>query len=235
VIFSNFDFMIPLPPYDPPAECPEHILYSDKDFVVYNKPAGLLTIPGSTADRQDSVLLRLQKQFQHVYMINRLDAATSGLVVAATRKNAERNLKLQWQERNVRKIYWAWVEGVLERDSGMIQAPLCADPERPPLQMVSYEQGKQSCTQYKVLQTENNRTLVELILHTGRSHQIRVHMLHIGHPVLGDPFYTPADVKPQTNRMMLHAAQLEFFHPFHRKPVVFHAPWDDAKKAFLVM
>lgn len=194
------------------------VLYQDQDIMVVNKPHDLLSVPGKPAELLDSVLTRVQWEFPSAETVHRLDLATSGLMVIALHKDAERELKRQFRERETDKTYIAKVFGVFENKEGSIDLPLICDWPNRPKQMVSYEFGKDALTHYKVLEEDDNHnTLVELIPVTGRSHQLRVHMMSLGHPILGDRFYAHQEALRGCNRLYLHASKLEFTHPMTKK------------------
>lgn len=209
--------------YDPAISPWLDILYQDRDIMVVNKPHDLLSVPGKPAELLDSILTRVQWEFPEAETVHRLDLATSGLMVVALHKDAERELKRQFRERETDKKYVAKVFGILKEKEGRIEFPLICDWPNRPKQMVSYEHGKDALTLYKVLsEDEEGNSLVELIPITGRSHQLRVHMLTIGHPILGDRFYAHDDALKNRNRLYLHAMELAFTHPMTKKRQLFH-------------
>ncbi|MBV2127643.1 RluA family pseudouridine synthase [Arsukibacterium indicum] len=212
--------------YIPPTEPWLDILYQDKDIIVLNKPSGLLTNPGRGPHLADCLLSRVQAEFKLAQLVHRLDLSTSGVVVIALRRKAERELKRQFAERIVKKRYLAVVAGQPAADEGSIDLPLAVDPERAPRQKVCSKTGKTALTHYRVLQQLNNAALVELRPVTGRSHQLRVHMLALGHPILGDAFYAPAVIKAAAPRLLLHAASLQLLHPYSGQPLEFTADTD---------
>jgi tRNA pseudouridine32 synthase / 23S rRNA pseudouridine746 synthase len=216
---DNFSYRPPITPW-------LDVLYQDKDLVVLNKPSGLLTNPGRGAHLADSLLSRVQQQFPLAQLVHRLDMATSGLVVMALRRNAERALKQQFAERSVNKCYLAMVWGVLTQPSGTIDVPLIADAANPPKQKVCYQHGKAAITHYKVLQQLPDRALVELTPVTGRSHQLRMHMLQLGHPILGDAFYAEGAALHAAPRLLLHAASLQLTQPYQGTRLQFYADAD---------
>lgn len=197
------------------------ILYSDDALVAVNKPTGLLTVPGRGADKQDCLYRRVLDEFPEALMVHRLDMDTSGLVLFARSPEAQRNLSMQFENRNVSKTYVALVEGVMQKDSGTIDFPLRKDMEQrlPPKHLVDCVRGKKAITQWRVLERHDDGTRVALHPETGRSHQLRVHMKSIGHPIAGDPIYGHAG-----ERLMLHAEVLEFHHPATGKPIRLECP-----------
>ncbi|QTE87976.1 RluA family pseudouridine synthase [Shewanella algae] len=199
--------------YRPPALPWLDIRYLDRDIIIINKPSGLLSNPGRAAVTHDCALTRLQRLYPETILVHRLDCATSGIMVFARNKAAESSLKTQFQERQSDKLYVAEVAGHLEQPAGVIDLPLAADKANPPLQQVS-EQGKRAVTHYKVLEHREDSSLVALQPETGRTHQLRVHMLALGHPILGDDFYGGCEIENARPRLCLHAASLAFCHPY---------------------
>lgn len=198
-----------------PAQSPWLItLYQDKDIVVVNKQSGLLSVPGKAPEHKDSIITRLARDFAFVESVHRLDMATSGIMVVALSKQAERELKRQFRDREPKKYYIARVFGHLLQDKGAIELPLICDWPNRPKQKVCFESGKSALTEYEVLERANdNTTRVKLIPFTGRSHQLRVHMQALGHPILGDKFYAPPEAKALAPRLLLHAQSLTITHP----------------------
>ncbi|MDO4642492.1 MAG: pseudouridine synthase [Cardiobacteriaceae bacterium] len=184
------------------------ILYEDADIFVINKPAGLLSVPGRGEEKYDSVQSRCQTCVQEAVAVHRLDMATSGLLLIAKHKAAERHYKKQFAERRVEKHYIAVVYGEMENDSGDIHFPLITDWERRPRQKICYIQGKTAHTAYQVITRHNGNTRVSLEPYTGRSHQLRVHLAGIGHPIVGDEFYAQDYLPFNTSRLLLHAESL---------------------------
>ncbi len=212
--------------YNPPIEPWLDVLYQDKDLIVLNKPSGLLTNPGRGAHLSDCLLSRVQQQYPLAQLVHRLDMATSGVVVMALRRKAEAALKQQFAERIVSKRYLAVVYGTPEQSEGTVDLPLLADNTNLPKQKVCFEHGKAAITHYKVLQQLPDCALVELKPVTGRSHQLRVHMLSLGHPILGDSFYAHPAALNAAPRLLLHAAGLELNQPYNGKRLRFDADSD---------
>lgn len=182
--------------------------------MVVNKASGLLSVPGRAPENKDSVMTRIQADFPTAESVHRLDMATSGVIVVALTKAAERELKRQFREREPKKYYIARVWGHLAQDEGLIDLPLICDWPNRPKQKVCYETGKPSQTLYQVLSRDaDGSTRVKLSPITGRSHQLRVHMLAIGHPILGDGFYAHPEAKAMASRLQLHAQELCITHP----------------------
>ncbi|KPD04403.1 bifunctional tRNA pseudouridine(32) synthase/23S rRNA pseudouridine(746) synthase RluA [Moellerella wisconsensis] len=215
-----------MPPYNPPTDPWLYVLYQDEHIMVVNKPSELLSVPGKAPEHKDSIMTRVQQQFPEAESVHRLDMATSGVMVVALNKAAERELKRQFREREPKKTYIARVWGHIEKQQGLIDLPLICDWPNRPKQKVCYETGKSAQTEYEVLAYEEHATRVKLSPITGRSHQLRVHMLALGHPILGDRFYAPPDAKALAPRLQLHAEQLYITHPAYGTPMHFSCKAD---------
>lgn len=206
------DNFIYLPPQDP-----LEMIYEDEDLVVINKPAGLLSVMGRLPEHQDSAYLRVLAQYPSAKVTHRLDMATSGLLMFAKHRDAEVAISKMFQARTVKKYYVALVQGQIEQD-GSVEVPLITDWENRPRQMVHFELGKPAKTLFQSIEydvtTDQSRVRLEPV--TGRSHQLRVHMMHIGHPIMGDKLYHPEPAKFHLKRMALHAAFLSFQHPLQQ-------------------
>jgi tRNA pseudouridine32 synthase/23S rRNA pseudouridine746 synthase len=189
------------------------VLHVDDDCVVVDKPSGLLSVPGRGAHLQDCLATRVQAEFGDALVVHRLDMATSGLMLFARGAAAQRQLSRAFAQRDVHKRYVALVQGRVLPDEGEIALPLIADWPNRPLQKVDREHGKPSLTRWRVIDAQADRTRLELEPVTGRAHQLRVHLLAIGHPILGDPLYAPPEALAASGRLLLHAAQLRFAHP----------------------
>ena len=210
--------------YDPPR-APLRVVHADRDIVVVDKPSGLLSVPGRGPDLADSALSRVRADHPAAIDVHRLDLDTSGLLLFALGRAAERELKRQFRERLVEKTYLAWVWGVVADDQGEVDLPLAPDPAEKLRHVVS-PTGKPALTRYRVLRREAHTSLVELHPLTGRSHQLRVHLLALGHPILGDRFYADGPALAAAPRLMLHAAALSLLHPYRGAPVTFSSPPD---------
>lgn len=212
--------------YIPPPDKGLDIIHADEHLLVVNKPAGLLSVPGRGPEKQDCLVSRVQRDYPTALTVHRLDMSTSGLMVLALGKAMERALSILFQQRKVNKRYIAVVGGELAQDSGEIDLPLITDWPNRPRQIVSYEHGKASQTRYQVLSydAEYNTSRVELEPLTGRTHQLRVHMMSLGHAILGDEFYASAKGFAQAERLLLHAAVLGFEHPVTGKKLSFTNP-----------
>lgn len=198
-----------LPPTDPWTD----IVYQDEHILVANKPAGLLSVPGRLVEHYDSIWSRLREIYPNIEVVHRLDMATSGLMLFALTKEAERHIKKQFQYRLTHKIYYARVWGSVEQDQGEIDLPLICDWPNRPRQKVCHQDGKPSLTRYQVVTREAQTTVVRLLPITGRSHQLRVHMMALGHPIVGDEFYASQEAFEYSDRLQLHSAELSFYHP----------------------
>jgi len=201
--------------YTPPPDEGLDLIHVDEALIVVNKPEGLLSVPGRGEDRQDCMVHRVQQRFPEALTVHRLDMATSGLLVFARGEAMQRALSVLFQDRQVNKRYVAVVQGLLAPDHGEVNLPLIADWPNRPRQMVCFERGKPSQTLYEVLVRDplKDETRVALTPVTGRSHQLRVLMLALGHPMLGDPFYGDADSQARAPRLLLHAETLSLPHP----------------------
>lgn len=203
------------------------VLYQDDHIMVVNKPSGLLSVPGRLEEHRDSIMTRVQRDYPEAESVHRLDMATSGVIVVALTKGAERELKRQFRERIPKKQYVARVWGHLAGETGVVDLPLICDWPNRPKQKVCFETGKAAQTGYEVLEYgEDNTTRVLLKPITGRSHQLRVHMLALGHPILGDRFYAHPEALAMAPRLQLHAQTLMINHPFSGEPMTFNAPVD---------
>ncbi|MEM5544550.1 pseudouridine synthase [Sulfitobacter sp. AS92] len=197
--------------YNPPQD-PLVILHEDAEVLLVDKPAGLLSVPGKGEHLADCLIARVQAVFPEALLVHRLDRDTSGVMIFAMTAHAQRHLGLQFEKRMTRKTYVARVWGVPEGKSGSIDLPLIVDWPNRPLQMVCHETGKPAQTDWKVIKTDGVTSRVRLFPKTGRSHQLRVHMLALGHPILGDPFYATGAARDYP-RLMLHSEELRFNHP----------------------
>ncbi|GGW80086.1 bifunctional tRNA pseudouridine(32) synthase/23S rRNA pseudouridine(746) synthase RluA [Alteromonas halophila] len=199
--------------YNPPPSPLLPIIYQDDDILVVDKPSGLLSVPGRRAAHYDSMATRAQRVFPTASIVHRLDMATSGLLILAMNKAANSELSRQFRERIPKKRYYARVDGQIRDDEGEVTEPLIVDWPNRPKQKICYESGKAALTQYRVIQRDTAETLVELHPVTGRSHQLRVHMLALGHPILGDRLYASSEAKARAPRLQLHAQTLIVQHP----------------------
>ena len=210
-------------PYTVPPDTGLTIAYQDEVLLAVDKPCGLLAVPGRSPDLQDCMANRVRQRFANALVVHRLDEATSGLMLFALNPDAQRLLSRAFEDRLVDKTYIALVQGIMANDQGLIDTPIAADWPRRPLQKLDIANGKPATTHWHVLcrQVEQNATRVELKPLTGRSHQLRVHMLALGHPICGDLLY--GDTLPASaalaERLMLHATCMQLMHPVHQQIV----------------
>ncbi len=197
--------------YNPPQD-PLVILHDDHQVLLVDKPSGLLSVPGKGEHLADCLLARVQAAFPMALLVHRLDRDTSGVMVFALTPHAQRHLGLQFEKRQTKKTYVARVWGEMTEKTGTVDLPLIVDWENRPLQMVDHENGRQAQTDWRVIRAKNGESRVRLMPRTGRSHQLRVHMLALGHPILGDPFYAQGEARDHP-RLMLHSETLQFRHP----------------------
>jgi tRNA pseudouridine32 synthase / 23S rRNA pseudouridine746 synthase len=192
---------------------PGWIVHIDAHLLVLNKPSGLLSVPAKPPGPQDCLEARAKAAFPEALLVHRLDMDTSGLMVLARTRLAQRHLGWQFERRQIRKTYVARVAGRIEGEAGRIELPLICDWPNRPKQMVCFERGREAITEWRVLAREAAATRVELRPRTGRSHQLRVHMLALGHPILGDGFYADGPALRAAPRLQLHASDLTLMHP----------------------
>lgn len=197
--------------YAPPAEAPQ-IIHADHEILVVNKPAGLLSVPGRGPDKADCLIERLRGAFPTILLVHRLDQDTSGVMVFGLTPHAQRHLSRQFEERRTRKTYVARVAGRLEPRTGRVDLPLIVDWPNRPRQMVDHVHGRPAITDWRVVRASDEESRVRLSPITGRSHQLRVHMAQLGHPILGDPLYASGAAAAHP-RLMLHAESLRLKHP----------------------
>lgn len=197
--------------YAPPKD-PLEVVHTDHEVLLVNKPSGLLSVPGKGEDLADCLLSRVQDAFPEALLVHRLDRDTSGIMIFALSPHAQRHLGLQFEKRQTKKVYVARVHGRLEPKEGTVDLPLIVDWPNRPRQMVDPDNGKEAITDWRVVRAADSETRVRLMPKTGRSHQLRVHMRELGHPILGDPFYADGPARDHP-RLMLHAETLGFRHP----------------------
>ncbi|MDJ0993391.1 MAG: RluA family pseudouridine synthase [Dinoroseobacter sp.] len=212
----------PLETYRPPQD-PVAVLHEDAQILVVDKPSGLLSVPGKGPHLADCLLSRVQAVFADALLVHRLDRDTSGVMVFALTRHAQRHLGLQFEKRQTRKTYVARVWGRLAEASGTIDLPLIVDWPNRPLQKIDLENGKQAVTEWRRLRANDEESRVRLMPKTGRSHQLRVHMQALGHPILGDPFYATGSARDYS-RLMLHSQSLRLNHPDGGIGMTFTAP-----------
>ena len=202
------------------------ILYSDETMLVIDKPAGLLSQPGRRPEKWDSVMTRINAYYPEAVAVHRLDEPTSGLMMVPINKAMGGGLSKSFRERLVNKRYEAIVTGIMEKDEGSVDFPLMADWPNRPRQKIDFENGRASLTHYWVLQRnlKENWTRVDLEPYTGRSHQLRMHLMALGHAILGDPLYADPETLSKAPRMLLHAKHLDLDHPLTGLKLVFDSP-----------
>ncbi len=206
-----------------PPDVPLAVIHADHEILLVDKPAGLLSVPGKGAHLADCLLTRVQAAYPQALLVHRLDRDTSGIMVFALTPQAQRHLGLQFERRHVKKAYVARVWGRLEPKTGTVDLPLIVDWPNRPLQKVDFETGRPAQTDWRVMRYEDRATRVRLFPKTGRSHQLRIHMREIGHPILGDPFYAEGPAR-DAPRLMLHAESLKLRHPDGGIGMTFRAP-----------
>ena len=213
-----------LPPMSPYLD----IIYQDNDIVVLNKASGILSVPGRLPEHQDCLQNRVQRVLPSATIVHRLDMATSGIMIMALNKPAHVAISRQFEQRKIKKSYIARVFDHIKENEGSVDLPLINDWPNRPKQMVDLENGKKALTYYRVISRSNTTdehasTLVELKPVTGRSHQLRVHMLALGHPILGDRLYAPKDALAMRERLQLHALNISLSHPITEQDINFKA------------
>ena len=204
-----------LPPHSACQDPGFTLIHTDHALIVVNKPSGLLSVPGRGADKQDCLITRVQNEYPDALIVHRLDCDTSGLLVLARGKAVHRDLSILFQDRQVDKRYVAIVAGELTPVSGEVNLPLVVDWPNRPLHKVDFATGKPSLTRYRVLSFDPSTdcSRVALTPETGRTHQLRVHMQALGHPILGDTLYADTATREKADRLLLHAEYLAFTHP----------------------
>ena len=202
------------------------ILYRDPHLLVVNKPEFLLSIPGRHPLNKDCLITRLRRDYPSASIVHRLDLDTSGIMVIPLSKPVHSHISRQFQERAVEKSYHALVYGLVERDYGEIDLPIAPDWADRPRQKICYERGKNALTRYEVLERNAAKNHTRLLLRpvTGRSHQLRIHLRELGHPILGCDMYANAQALACSPRLLLHASQLGFVHPHSGAALAFQSP-----------
>lgn len=200
------------------------ILYADTHILFIDKPHDLLSVPGKRPEHRDCVIERVLLQYPTARIVHRLDCATSGVMVLALDGDSHRELSRQFHDRETDKTYIADIFGAPAADAGSVDAPLRCDWPNRPMQMVDPLQGKAALTHWRVLARHAQHSRVELTPHTGRSHQLRVHMLTLGHPILGDRFYASGAALNAAPRLHLHAHSLSVTHPTQGHRITIKSP-----------
>ncbi len=218
--------------FQSPGSAGFRVVHADGSLLVIDKPSGLLAVPGRGDDKQDCLSSRVQAHYPDALVVHRLDMATSGLLLMARSRSVQRSLSLAFAAREVQKTYEAVVQGLLEMPAlategwASIDLPIALDWLHRPLRVIDAVQGKPSLTRWRVrsLDTAAGSTRLDLSPVTGRSHQLRVHLQAVGHPILGDALYAPADVQARATRLLLHARKLRLVHPVTGLKVHFESP-----------
>jgi tRNA pseudouridine32 synthase/23S rRNA pseudouridine746 synthase len=207
--------------YNPP-DTPLDIVHYDHQILIANKPSGLLSVPGKGPELTDCLIARVQSAFPDALLVHRLDRDTSGVMVFALTPHAQRHIGLQFEKRQTKKVYIARVWGEITEKTGIVDLPLIVDWPNRPLQKVDHETGREAITEWRVMRARDGESRVRLMPKTGRSHQLRIHMREIGHPILGDPFYADGAALNYP-RLMLHAEELRLRHPDGGRGMSFRA------------
>jgi tRNA pseudouridine32 synthase/23S rRNA pseudouridine746 synthase len=207
--------------YNPPPGDPV-VIYHDAAILVVDKPSGLLSVPGKLEGREDCLERRLRLAYPGSLLVHRLDCDTSGVMIFARNKAAQGFLGQEFEKRRAKKSYVARVFGEMAEERGQVDAPLCADWPNRPRQMIDHVNGRKAVTDWEVIGRAPGETRVRMYPLTGRSHQLRVHMLSLGHPIIGDPIY--AEDFPEAPRLMLHAERLGLHHPTTGDWIEFEIP-----------
>lgn len=215
---GGLEYLAVLPPCGEQVE----ILRRDKQFLIINKPTRLLSVPGRHPQNRDSVIVRLQPEYPGAAIVHRLDFDTSGIMVVPLTPSALSHISKQFQARTVHKTYTAIVDGLIGEERGRIDLAIAADPENRPKYKICAVSGKPSITEFTLLERDELAQTSRVLLHpiTGRSHQLRLHMQAIGHPILGCEFYADPVALAKASRLLLHATRLEFTHPASGERVV---------------
>lgn len=210
----------------PDADDEPRIHYRDSYLLAVEKPSGLLSVPGRGPDKQDCLWSRVRREYPSALVVHRLDMGTSGLMLFALDRDTQRDLSALFAKRRVTKCYIACVRGVPHPTEGKIDLPLLVDWPRRPRQHVDHTNGRPAHTRYRVIERSagGDSARVALMPTTGRSHQLRVHMAELGHPILGDELYADATSLGMSPRLLLHAASLSFAHPRVAGTLTLHSP-----------
>ena len=209
--------------YNPVSADQVEVLHQDAHILVINKPSELLSVPGKAEHLSACVASYMAERFDGARIVHRLDMATSGVMILAMTAKAQRHLGLQFERRQTAKTYLARVWGDVKGYEGTIDKPMRCDWPNRPRQIIDFEQGKSAITHWRVISRSEGSSLMELTPITGRSHQLRVHMLDLGHPILGDRLYAPEPAFVAADRLLLHAYSLEIYHPEGGERVKFTA------------
>ncbi|MCR9215435.1 MAG: pseudouridine synthase [Proteobacteria bacterium] len=210
-------------PYSPPLQ-PLVILYEDEYLIAIDKPSGLLSVPGHGEERKDCAESRCRADYPSALTIHRLDMETSGILLLALSSKTQQEMSRLFRERQIEKRYEAWVAGEVSDEKGEIDLPLIKDWPNRPRQKVDMALGKPSLTHWQRVEIRNGASRLALFPKTGRSHQLRVHLQAIGHPILGDGLYAPPELASAVPRLQLHAERLAFTHPITKAEIAIDCP-----------
>lgn len=211
-------------PYQPPPPEPIRVLHQDRFLLAVEKPSGLLSVPGRGPEKADCLLSRLREIAPEALIVHRLDMETSGLMILARDQETHRAMSGLFEARQIAKTYRACVAGTVTKQTGEIDLPLIKDWPKRPLQKIDYEMGKPSLTRWRVVTRSQGRSVLDLHPITGRTHQLRVHLEAIGHPILGDTLYGTAQSRSAAPRLLLHASHLAFVHPISGEDIDIRSP-----------
>ena len=203
---KSYDYRPPMDPY-------LSVVHVDDDILIVDKPSGLLSVPGKDPALADCLAARAGELYPGARIVHRLDKDTSGIMVLGRSKRAISGLGIQFEKRQTRKAYVARVWGEVAEATGRVDLPLATDWDNKPRQRVDLDHGRVAQTDWIVLSREAGVTRLKLVPRTGRTHQLRVHMMAIGHPILGDAFYATGEALAAADRLQLHAEELRFAHP----------------------
>lgn len=198
-------------------------------MIVLSKPSGLLSVAGKNPGLEDCLQARVKREFPNARLVHRLDLDTSGIILMALNKPAQAHINLQFEKRRTQKHYIALVWGDVEGESGRVDLPICVDWDNRPRQMINYEHGRPSQTDWEVIERGqlpcgNDYTRMLLKPVTGRSHQLRIHMRELGYPIIGDVFYAHDEAEQAADRLLLHAESLTIYHPEDERLITFTDP-----------
>ncbi|HEY1598075.1 MAG TPA: RluA family pseudouridine synthase [Pirellulales bacterium] len=200
------------------------VVYQDKHLLVLDKPSGMLAVPGRGPELQDCLSARVQVASPGALIVHRLDRDTSGLLVMALDNDAQRELSRQFAARTVEKQYTAVVFGCPESAAGTIELPMRKDFDRPPRHKIAPLDGRPAITCWQLIERRADHSRLDVRPVTGRSHQIRLHLATLGHPILGDNLYAHVEALAMSPRLLLHAVQLSLTHPATSERMTWTAP-----------
>ncbi|GEP19951.1 RluA family pseudouridine synthase [Pediococcus argentinicus] len=224
LFFEDSDADTPDPPFLPDSTVVPEILFENVDYLVANKPSGIKTHanrPDELGSLMNGLAAYLNDKSGKPYNVHRLDQQTSGAILVSKKKILVPIFNRLIFTKKIKRIYMAWVDGNFSNDSGVINQPIGLDPDDKRKRMINGTKAVSAITHYQVIKRTANKTLVQLVLETGRTHQIRVHLAGIGHPILGDPLYNPVET---SSRMMLHSYQIKVIEPFSDQEHWYTAP-----------